>query len=71
MRTLLQQVDFQSVLSVFTLLMAAWTRAAIAELHAEITKEQQLRCADCRKEFIARETFDQLDTRVSHVEERV
>jgi hypothetical protein len=63
--------EHQGVVSLVTLAAVLWVRAALADLHTQITKEQEARCTKCRDEFVSQDAFDQLDTRVTHVEERV
>lgn len=49
--------------------VSAWTRAAVADLRAQLTREQEQRCANCEaNRFAGRGEFDQLDTRVSRLE---
>jgi hypothetical protein len=40
------------------LLVALWTRAAVAELRASITEKQEVRCRQCRKELVSRRELE-------------
>jgi hypothetical protein len=40
------------------LLVAAWTRAAVATLRADLIERQEKRCVDCKRELTSRETFN-------------
>ncbi len=65
-------LDAQTVGLVASLIAAAisaWTRAAVADLRAQLTREQEQRCANCEaNRFAGRGEFDQLDNRVTRVE---
>jgi hypothetical protein len=56
-------------LSVLTAGISLWTRAAVAELRAQLGNEQEARCARCRKEFVQQGQFEQLDRRVEVMED--
>jgi hypothetical protein len=43
------------------LLVALWTRAAVAELRASITEKQEARCRQCRNDFVSRNEFKQFE----------
>ncbi len=57
------------VASIVAAAFSAWTRAAVATLRADLTREQEQRCTNCEtNKFAGRGEFDQLDTRVSRLE---
>ncbi len=47
--------------SVSCLIVALWTRAAVAELRANLAERQEQRCKACKEELVSRREFEQFE----------
>jgi hypothetical protein len=59
--------SLQDALATMAVLVSLWTRAAVAELRAQVSERQEERCANCRKELATKAEVEALGKRVDFI----